>query len=354
MAIARLSVKVGHKGSAGKHARYVARQGQYASRLEKGEKLEATEYGNMPSWAAHDPSIFWDCADALERKNGTAYREFEIALPRELNPEQRVALVRDFCQQEIGNKHAYQWAIHTPTAVDGGEQPHCHLMFSERLNDGIHRDPTHYFKQYNANNPSVGGAQKAALGVAGYQSPQQRKDALLDLRDRWGKACNKHLEMAQKPQRIDMRSYQKQGVDREPERKMLPSEWRDTKQKNVLIEYRAIRKERDYSGDYSQCWSKETTKQKQIESTDPMKSARLDYHLSQGVQKFMQGYENHQKDEQERLREQQAQREKQAERERLLQQIKQNEMLEAERQRAAALKQKMEQKQKKSSHRMRM
>ena len=51
MAIGRLSMKVGKAGKAGPHAAYIAREGQYADRLKRGEKLEATEAGNMPAWA---------------------------------------------------------------------------------------------------------------------------------------------------------------------------------------------------------------------------------------------------------------------------------------------------------------
>ncbi|HDB4676101.1 TPA: MobA/MobL family protein, partial [Staphylococcus aureus] len=117
MAIGRLSMKVGKAGKAGPHAAYIAREGQYADRLERGEKLEATEAGNMPAWAQSNPQAFWQAADAFERKNGTTYREMEIALPRELDADQRAALVREFVRQEIGDRHAYQWAIHTPTAA---------------------------------------------------------------------------------------------------------------------------------------------------------------------------------------------------------------------------------------------
>ena len=123
MAIARLSMKIGKAGKAGPHAAYIAREGQYAQRLDFGEKLEASEAGNMPAWATGQPQQFWQAADAFERANGTTYREMEIALPRELQPEQRADLVRDFVRQEIGERHAYQWAIHTPKAADGGEQP---------------------------------------------------------------------------------------------------------------------------------------------------------------------------------------------------------------------------------------
>ena len=160
MAISHLSVKVGPAGKAGPHAAYIAREGKYAARLEKGESLEAKEAGNLPAWAQANPQEFWQAADRHERANGTTYREFEIALPRELAATDRLALVREFIEQELGDRHAYQFAIHCPTAVDGKEQPHAHVMFSERQRDGIERDPAQYFKRYNTKAPEKGGAKK--------------------------------------------------------------------------------------------------------------------------------------------------------------------------------------------------
>ena len=55
MAIARLSMRVGKAGKAGPHAAYIAREGEYAHRREKGEALEACEAGNMPLWAQANP-----------------------------------------------------------------------------------------------------------------------------------------------------------------------------------------------------------------------------------------------------------------------------------------------------------
>lgn len=243
MAIGRLSMKVGKAGKAGPHAAYIAREGQYAGRLERGERLEATDAGNMPAWARSSPQEFWQAADANERANGTTYREMEIALPRELTPEQRVGLVRDFVQQEIGDRHAYQWAIHTPTAADGKEQPHVHLMFSERQCDGIERDPEQYFKRYNAKAPERGGARKGYGPHAGETlTREQRTNDLKALRARWGDMANRHLERAGSAERIDMRSHAERGTGLEPERKQLPSQWRGAGRDNV-IEFRAARRE---------------------------------------------------------------------------------------------------------------
>ncbi|EEA0833900.1 MobA/MobL family protein, partial [Salmonella enterica subsp. enterica serovar Agona] len=146
MATYHLSVKFGGKGKALAHANYITREDKFSQRKD----LEHTEHGNMPEWAKDDPAHFWQAADAFERANGSTYREIEIALPRELNEAQRLELVRDFVKQETGGQHTYSFAIHNPQAsIDGGEQPHAHIMMSQRVDDGIKRSPEQYFRRYN-------------------------------------------------------------------------------------------------------------------------------------------------------------------------------------------------------------
>jgi hypothetical protein len=242
MAISHLSVKVGRTGKAGPHAAYIAREGKYADRLEKGERLEATEAGNLPAWAQASPQEFWNAADLHERKNGTTYREFEVALPRELAAADRLALVREFIQQELGDRHAYQFAIHCPTAVDGKEQPHAHIMFSERQRDGIERDPAQYFKRHNAKAPEKGGAKKGWGEHAGQtRNKDERAADLKALRQRWEQTCNAALERAGQTARVDLRSHAERGINLPPERKMRPSEWRTRKAE--VIEFRQARAE---------------------------------------------------------------------------------------------------------------
>lgn len=212
MAVARLSVGIGKKGKAAPHALYIAREEKYAKPDNDLEKLESKGHGNMPSWARDKPSFFWKMSDEHERKNGTTYREHVISLPRELNASQRRRLVTDWIVQELDYKHAYQYAIHNPPAVDGGEQPHVHLMFSERLIDGIDREPDLYFKRHNSAHPERGGAKKANTP----KLSADRKAELLAQRGRWETLCNKHLENAGSDARINMKSLKEQGIEREP------------------------------------------------------------------------------------------------------------------------------------------
>lgn len=219
MAIARLSMKLGKRGKGGAHADYIMRQGEYALQHEKFEKLEAVEVGNMPTWAVGDPRSFFVASDANERANAKfSYREMELSLPREMTAEQRQKLMNDWCKQELPN-YPFLYAIHNPKALDGGDQPHAHLMFSERENDGIERDEEHFFKRANGKHPERGGARKTYNLEA---TKEDRQNRLTALRQRWQEHVNEHLALAQLDARIDMRSYAAQGVDKEPQPKMTP------------------------------------------------------------------------------------------------------------------------------------
>ncbi|EEZ5182651.1 MobA/MobL family protein [Escherichia coli] len=213
MASYHCTVKTGAKGVALKHADYISRSGEYKN-YKSREDLEFSSSGNMPSWAKKNPAELWKAADEFERKNGTAYREIEIALPRELTREQRIELVEDFVQKELGDRHAYQYAIHNPLgAIDGKEQPHAHIMFCERINDGIERDPQQFFKRANSKSPERGGAKKARFG----ETPQERKSALVALRSHWADVQNEYLARHGHQSRVDHRSLKEQGIKRTPE-----------------------------------------------------------------------------------------------------------------------------------------
>lgn len=236
MASYHCTIKVGLKGkgaSASAHAAYILREGKYALK----EDVVAVGSMNMPAWAAHDPQLFWQASDEHERERGSTYREFELALPRELTPAQRVALVEDFVGSSLGGRHVVQWAIHCPrAALDGGEQPHAHIMYSERRLDCIKRDPDQFFKRWNAKLPDRGGCQKDGGGT---------EERLLATRKLWADLQNTYLENHGHDDRVDHRSLVAQGRhDEMPEihlgrqAYLLADEQRD-----ALREMRAARNE---------------------------------------------------------------------------------------------------------------
>ena len=91
----------------------------------------------MPEWAQDDPRSYWAAADEYERANGRLYREVQFALPKELSEAERRKAASSFAASadRSPERLPYTLAIHR----GDGENPHAHLMFSERANDGIER-----------------------------------------------------------------------------------------------------------------------------------------------------------------------------------------------------------------------
>lgn len=209
MAHYHCSIKSGPKGKGAEHAQYIERGGRFEA--ERYGEIGESERGNLPEWAQGSAARFFAVADERERANGSAYREFELALPRELDGAQRGALVREFVAQEIGDRHAYSWAIHEPH----GHNPHVHIMFSERTRDGIERGPEQYFKRANRKEPERGGCLKSDR-FSGGLTKAERDAALEELKARWEVVQNLALERAGLEVRVDHRSLRDQGIEREP------------------------------------------------------------------------------------------------------------------------------------------
>ncbi len=87
---------------------------------------------HAPDWA-HNPSQLWNEVEKKEtRKNATVAREFEIALPHELNEEQRQALAHSISQKLVDRfGFALQYSIHKPDEP-GSLNHHVHILASTR------------------------------------------------------------------------------------------------------------------------------------------------------------------------------------------------------------------------------
>jgi len=175
------------------HAQYIAREGQYQQR----GGVELVESGNMPEFAQADPHSFWVAADAHERANGRTYTELQIALPRELDPAQRQELAREATRELLGDRFAYTLAVHSPLAKDNIDQPHMHLMFSERVVDSNTQSlPEERFFKRN-------GAKKDPEWNA--------REKPMEVREKWVEMMNSAMERHGQEQRLDARSWANQG-----------------------------------------------------------------------------------------------------------------------------------------------
>jgi hypothetical protein len=187
---------------------YITRTDKYAD----GDRDEAvyTESGHMPSWAEDDASVYWDNADLYERANGRLYISADFALPIGLDADDRSALASAFAHELTDEEQLpFTLAIHSGHDADGYEHnPHAHLMISERQNDGIERDSDEWFRRANSADPERGGAPKTRT----FHGREWMESA----RERWADLTNHMLEARGREERVDHRSYKRQGVDRKP------------------------------------------------------------------------------------------------------------------------------------------
>jgi hypothetical protein len=196
-------------GSCAKAAHaYITRTGEYDG--PDHDPAIYTESDHLPSWAQAQPDEYWDAADLYERANGRLYISADFALPRDVDLDDQIGLAHALAQELTADERLpYTLAIHAGRDGAGHEHnPHAHLMISERQNDGHERSREQWFRRANSEHPERGGAPKSRT----FHGREWMEHA----RERWASLTNAALERRGHHQRVDHRSYQRQGVDREP------------------------------------------------------------------------------------------------------------------------------------------
>jgi ATP-dependent exoDNAse (exonuclease V) alpha subunit len=157
------------------------------------------------AWA-RDRASLWNAAESAEtRKNARVAREYLVALPVELSPPQRLELVRGF-SQELSDRYGFavDFAIHAPRDFPGSDPRnfHAHLLTTTReVNvEGLGAKTTL--------DMSDGNRRELGLPPA--------INELLHVRERWAAVTNEALKEAHISTRVDHRSLDDQGIDREP------------------------------------------------------------------------------------------------------------------------------------------
>ena len=171
---------------------------------------------SAPSWT-QDRSALWNRVELAEkRQDAQVAREVEVALPREILREAQEQLVRDFVKENFTTRGMVaDVAIHRPSASDGHEQPHAHIMLTMRPLDG---DNFSSKKDRSWNN----------------------KQLVEDWRESWAQHVNRAYEKAALEARVDHRSYERQGIEQAPTVHLGPV--------NHAMEKRGVRTEK---GDYN-------------------------------------------------------------------------------------------------------
>ena len=145
---------------------------------------------------AQDRSRLWNAAEAAEkRKDAKVAREYELALPAELDRDQRRELVRGFAE-ELRDRYgvAADVAIHAPHDYGDDRNHHAHVMTTTRVVEaqGL-------------------GAKTRQLDVRSSASIEVEA-----IRERWAELLNHSLEQSHHIERVDHRSYTRQGIEMEP------------------------------------------------------------------------------------------------------------------------------------------
>ena len=163
-----------------------------------------------------DRSTLWNSVEMNEKsKNSQLAREIEIALPVELDRGQQLALVRSFVKDSfVDSGMCADFAIHDK----GTGNPHAHIMLTIRPLEKDGKWGAKCRKVYELDK----NGQRIPDGKGSFKS--HREDTT-DWNDRgkaeewraaWAAHANKALESAGRPERIDHRSYKRQGIDKIP------------------------------------------------------------------------------------------------------------------------------------------
>lgn len=205
-AIQTRSGKIKDGATAKNRFHYITRTSHFKNYKESAsEQIEFVKSGNLPNFAEGKPAEFWGAADIYERSNGRTCSSLVVALPKELNQAQRIELAEAFIT-EFADRYRFPFscAIHNHAgSIAGIEQPHLHLMYSERHVDGIERTAEQFFKRYNPKDPQKGGAQKLTADVLGMGKAQ-----LQLYRQKTEDLINEHLHRYAPTKQVKIRGLQ--------------------------------------------------------------------------------------------------------------------------------------------------
>ena len=141
-------------------------------------------------------SELWNCAENAEkRRDAKVAREWEIALPAELSPDQQRELARAFAR-EIVTRYgvAADLCLHAPSRDGDERNAHAHILTTTRVFDAGQL-----------------GAKTRVL-----DSPKTSGKEVEAVRQLWAALANRALERAGNGARIDSRSLAAQGIKRAP------------------------------------------------------------------------------------------------------------------------------------------
>lgn len=158
----------------------------------------------------------WNSVEKIEKsKNSQLAREIELAIPNELNREQQISLVREYVKNNfVSVGMCADIAIHDKS--DGN--PHAHIMLTMRPleQDGTWgaKSRKEYITDKNGERIRLRNGNFKTRKVDTVDWNEQSKAELW--RSSWAELANKYLEKNAIEERIDHRSFERQGAEQIP------------------------------------------------------------------------------------------------------------------------------------------
>ena len=227
MAIYHLSIKIISRGK-GKSAVAVSayRSGEKIKNEYDGIVHDFTRKGGiahteilLPQNAPQefsDRGTLWNSVEKIEKsKNSQLAREIEIALPKELDREKQIELVREYVKENfVKVGMCADIALHDKN--DGN--PHAHILLTMRP---LNEDKTWGAKSKKEYILDEKG-EKVKLKNDNYKTRKintvdwNEQEKAEQWRKSWADITNKYLEENSIQEKVDYRSYQRQGTEQIP------------------------------------------------------------------------------------------------------------------------------------------
>lgn len=160
-----------------------------------------------------DRNTLWNAAEKIEKQwNSQLARRIVLALPIEVPSEQYPAMLEGFCREHFVSKGmCVDFAIHDK----GDGNPHAHIMLTMRAMDENGKWIPKSRKVYDLDE----NGERIKLPFGNWKS---HKENAVDWNEQkyaevwrygWEVITNDFLEQNNRPERVDLRSYERQGLD---------------------------------------------------------------------------------------------------------------------------------------------
>ena len=163
-----------------------------------------------------DRATLWNAVDAAEDKStAQTARRIIMALPKELTQEQNIELIRNYCQTSFVDRGMIaDFAVHD----DNEGNPHAHVLLTMRsLNEQGEWNPktrTEFILDENGERIQTANG-KFKRRCVSWDGWNDRGNCEI-WRHEWEVMQNAALEKAGREERVDMRSFERQGIELAP------------------------------------------------------------------------------------------------------------------------------------------